>query len=608
MATLQTAFNELITHYQFVVIEALLVLGPVLIALMAPALGDKWFRAVELRFTKLARRRVLSILFVAALVLVGRVALLPLEPVPVPGTHDEFAYLLAADTFASGRLTNPTHPLWMHFESFHILQKPTYTSMYPIASSVMMALGKILFGHPWWGVWLSAAIFCAALCWMLQGWLPPQWALLGGLIAAIRVGIFSFWMNSYMGGALAAIGGALVLGALPRLIRRRRARDAVIMGIGIAILANSRPNEGFFTAAGALLALLVSIIRYRPPLPVVLTRVALPLLAVLLLMSLAMGFYFWRVTGSPLRMPYQVQRSSYATAPVFLFSKPAPEPPYNHAVMRDFYLNWEQALYEKTMTPRGALVRTMGKFVTLWMFYFGSVLSLPLLMLPRVLRDKRLRWLWLAGAVAAIGFLAPAWFNSHYEAPLTGLFYVAILQGMRHLRWCRWRGKPTGLLLARAIPVICLLMVPVRLLAGPLHISLNTNWRLTWSHASAGMYDRADVLRRLEALPGRHLVIVRYQPDHDFHSEWVYNEADIDAAKVVWAREMNPQHNRELTGFFKGYTVWLLEADATPPRLSPYPVAALAAPQIPTVKTPNESSQDFFKHKTNGSPGPLASL
>ena len=226
-------------------------------------------------------------------------------------------------------------------------------------------------------------------------------------------------------------------------------------------------------------------------------------------MCLAMGFYFWRVTGSPVRMPYQLNRSTYATAPLFLFSKPGPEPHYNHAVMRDFYINWEQALYEKTMTPKGALIRTLGKFVTLWMFYFGPVLTLPLFMLHRVLRDKRLRWLWLAGAVASIGFLAPAWFNAHYAAPLTGLFYAAILQGVRHLRWCRWRGKTTGLLLARAIPLVCLLMVPVRLFAGPLHISLSTNWRMTWSHAAAGMYDRAEVLRRLEALPGQHLVIVQ---------------------------------------------------------------------------------------------------
>jgi hypothetical protein len=500
-------------------------------------------------------------------------------PIPEPGAHDEFSYLLAADTFASGRLTNPTHPLWMHFESFHIIQQPTYNTMYPIASSVMMALGKVVFGNPWWGVWLSCGILCAALCWMLQGWLPPRWALLGGLIAVVRLGLFSYWMNSYMGGALAGLGGVLVLGALPRITRRPRAALAIVMGIGIIILANSRPNEGFFTALGAVVVLFIWVIRNRPPWRTLMTQVALPLASVLVLMCMGMGFYFWRVTGSPSRMPYQVNRSTYATAPLFFFQTPRAEPHYNHAVMRDFYQNWEQALYDKTMTPKGAAIRTAGKFVTLWLFYFGPVLSLPLLMLSRVLRDRRLRPLLIAGTIASIGFLAPAWFNAHYAAPLTGLLYAVMLQGMRHLRFCGRHGQPTGLLLVRAIPVICLLLVPVLLFARPLHLSVGTDWRQTWVAAAAGNYKRAEILRRLEALPGRHLVIVRYQPNHDFHSEWVYNEANIDAAKVVWAREMDSLRDGKLTSFFKDRTIWLLEADVEPPRLSSYPGTDPGNPQ-----------------------------
>ena len=370
---------------------------------------------------------------------------------------------------------------------------------------------------------------------------------------------------------MAGLGGVLVLGALPRIMRRRRVSYALIMGLGIVLLANSRPNEGFFTAAGAILSLLVWAVKSRPPLRGLISSFALPLGLVLLLMCVGMGFYFWRVTGNPTRMPYQLNRSTYATAPLFLFSKPGPEPHYNHAVMRDFYINWEQALYEKTMTGMGPVIRTLGKCFTAWMFFVGPVLSLPLLMLLRVLRDKRLRWLWIAGAVAMIGLVAPAWFNAHYAAPMTGFFYVAMIQGLRHLRWCRWRGRPTGLVLASAIPLICLLMVPVRLLAGPLHISQQTGWRLTWSQASPGMYDRAAMLRQLEAMPGKQLVVVRYRPDHDFHSEWVYNRADIDGAKVVWAREMGPRKDSELLNYFKDRTIWLLEADERPPRLTRYP-------------------------------------
>ncbi len=298
-------------------IEAALVLLSLLIAFVYPQVGSRWFERMEHHFAKLSQRRTLSVVLVGVTALVLRAAVLPVEPIPEPIVHDEFGYLLAADTFAHGRLTNPTHPMWIHFESFSILQKPTYQCFAQPGQGMILAFGKVVFGHPFWGVWLSVGLMCAAITWMLQGWLPPPWALLGGVLAILRFGVFGYWANSYWGGALGAIGGALVLGALPRIKQRQRVQDALLMALGLVILASSRPYEGFvFSLPVAFLLFAWILKKNSPPLGLSMRRVVLPMTIVLAFTAVGMGYYLWRVTGSPFRMPYQIERQMYGTAPL----------------------------------------------------------------------------------------------------------------------------------------------------------------------------------------------------------------------------------------------------------------------------------------------------
>ena len=95
---------------------------------------------------------------------------------------------------------------------------------------------------------------------------------------------------------------------------------------------------------------------------------------------------------------------------------------------------------------------------------------------------------------------------------------------------------------------------------------------MTWYHTPEGNVGRARVLASLGAMDGKQLAIVRYQAGHNaVMNEWVYNRADIDGAKVVWAREMDAAENRQLLQYFHDRRAWLVEADETPPRVSPYP-------------------------------------
>ena len=135
--------------------------------------------------------------------------------------------------------------MWTHFESIHITMQPTYQSMYFPGQGLLLAAGQVLFHQPWFAALAMDGLMCAALVWMLQAWLPPRWALLGGVIAVLRLGLFSYWINTYHAAALlSAFGGALVLGSLPRLMKTGRFRYGLLMSAGIAILVLTRPYEG----------------------------------------------------------------------------------------------------------------------------------------------------------------------------------------------------------------------------------------------------------------------------------------------------------------------------------------------------------------------------
>lgn len=215
-------------------------------------------------------------------------------------------------------------------------------------------------------------------------------------------------------------------------------------------------------------------------------------------------------------------------------------------------------------TKRHLFTSFIIKIASMYGFCFYP-LFVPALIWPYPLKtpEERVGILLLGGALLAhapiIGF------QYHYVAAIMPLFYLRLLQSVHRLWGWRPKAKPWGLALA----VLLLALIPIQF------------GRDIWKLISDGEYAPPmaqpyhEVVRQLEAMPGRQLVLVRYAPHHDVFQEWVYNRADIDSARIVWAREMSPAEDAPLVQYFQGRSVWLLEPDQSPPRLTSYHAAPL---------------------------------
>lgn len=484
-----------------------------------------------------------------------------------PRVHDEFSYLLAADTFAHGRLTNPTHPMWRHFETMHVLMQPTMQSKYPPGQGVALAIGQVLTGQAITGVWASFALACMALYWSIRPWTPRRWAFFGGLLPCLRFGTglyfhdnhWTYWASSYWGGAVALLGGCLVFGAALRMLQSRAGRrEALLLGVGLSILAASRPWEGLALSAPILLILTWRLSK-SGGLPTV-VRLVGPAVAVTALCIGALGYYNFRVTGSAATMPYQEYMQQYDIVPVMRFQQFRPEPEYGNEQMRRYGLGFQNDMAQAQLNGLGFGMEDLRGMSA---FLLGRPLAAAALIGLLFWRERRFLLVAALLAIAvvshALTLIHPYW--PHYFAPHVPLLILLVLRGLRVMHAWKIQDKRPGAYFANAIVIATV---------GALVFSAALSAQKPNREWDAFSVSRNAIIQRLLDQSGDDLIIVRYGPRHFVHSEWVFNLSDIDAQPIVWARDLGPERNADLLEYFRDRRIWLLEADARPPRLSPF--------------------------------------
>jgi hypothetical protein len=491
---------------------------------------------------------------------------------PIPIWHDEFGYLLSADTYASGRITNPTPRASKSFEVPHVLLQPTYISKYPPMQGLFLAVGQVLFGSVAFGIWLSCGFAAASLFWMLCAWTPQRWAVIATSGFICFLGIYHYWAQSFWGGMAAAAGGALFLGGLRRLFNRPSMATALLMTAGGIVLVNSRPFEGTAMMLIPLAVLGVwcfSENRFSRSIKV--TRVAIPGLILGAAAIGLMAFNNHRVTGRALEFPYSEHQSQYLAQPLFLFqSRSVPEVQLHPRLAR---------IYEAVNRPdseRAFEVRGFPHSRILYALYAGvhRALFLPfsyltptfgILFFIGLIRVFRRRWLLIA--VLSIAFtiacmsIASYWVQPHYAAPLVCCYFLFGVEGLRTVhRWLRTRSRIFAVGLAAFFLITLIVHYPLTVAQMPRNFVNSTNIDLNRrigldQPVEVALPGRTTILKSIlensaAESSARYLAIVSYDASFDIHDEMTFNRSDLDREPIVWAADLGQEPNLTLMNAF----------------------------------------------------------
>jgi hypothetical protein len=327
-----------------------------------------------------------------------------------------------------------------------------------------------------------------------------------------------------------------------------------LLGLGIGISWLCRPYETIFLILSVLIYLLPAW-RSMASSAAVAIAILLPALGISLLQNK-------QVTGSWTTLPYQLSQYQYGVPTTFTFQTlPIPQ----RALTREQQLDYDQQAQVHEIA--GSYWPRWASRLRFYRFFFLAPLYLALPIFLIQARQWRFAWALITILLFTLGTNFYPYFYTHYIAALTCLFVLISVTALDRLS--HWNEQ--------AAQILLFLCVAHFLFWYGLHASPDAALDAgmsrfeTWDAINHGDPEgRVAVARRLNMQPGRQLIFVRYGPRHRFQ-EWVHNAADIDQARIVWARDLGAAENQQLLRYYPDRTAWLLEPDAHPPLLQPYP-------------------------------------
>lgn len=622
-------------------IEAYLALIIVAIALVFPAFGRRVFNTIRSILLPFARHPRLAVALAGILPVVLRLVLLVWEPVTPPRSMEEHNHLLQADTYAHWRLANPVHPLSILFYSYQIVTWPHYVSSRPPLSSIFFAVGEIFFHSPFLGNLLSVGILSACIYWMLLGWVPRLWAAFGSLLVVCQFCIFGYWVDSYWGPTAPILGGVILLGLAPRVSRHVKLVYALWFVVGISLLLGTRPYEGCFCVAVIVIFLLYPILwraqerQWRPQI----TKFVIPVIAGCCLMIAAQIYYDIATTGKPLQMPYQIWRESQTAVPTFIWQPVAAKrqtfafpgqlrfmnweikrvEPLHRNLARTAYillarhgisirdivgplmliplLCWSGTWIFRRLAWRQKLLILIGFLLLIYCMnnvdgykWWSGILNLEVL-IALVLRwhDRHYRLPLLLVLIGTLATSFSSFYMNNYFTPFVGAVIILIVTGLRNLsRWDRKGGTGASLagLLSLGVLIVLAWQVSATLIKHP-----------PYAYSEMGYFNlrpftvRSRLAAQLDTIPGKHLVLEPPTKDNiiSTNHDLVWNLADIDKQRIVWARDLRPTWTATAIHYYPDRKVWIVSGSNRNAHLEPYPTANLPNPvPISTLPMPDK--------------------